>query len=308
MILSLCPNPSIDMFAWIEDIQPKMVNRIKKEERFPGGKGVHVALAAAELGEEVKLLGFWGGANGQWIKEVCKEKGVECYGPEVEGSTRFCMTFKSEGAYKDTEILGSGPEITPHDFDLFIQEFTELAQKADVITMSGSWPKGAPSEAYARLIKIAKQAGKRVLLDCTGEQLQHGLQENPFLVHLNEHEGKELFDESSVERIAALLKEKCAFSAVTAGARGLYLGNDQELIHAHGYVEKIYSTVGSGDCLLAGLAVGFSRNLDILVIARLGVACGGANCMEPALGMLKLRDVNNLFATVEVKSIINVKA
>lgn len=48
-ILVVCPNPSIDTYAWIDGFANGVPNRIKREDRYPGGKGLHVAMALAEL-------------------------------------------------------------------------------------------------------------------------------------------------------------------------------------------------------------------------------------------------------------------
>ena len=56
MLLAVCPNPSVDYSIWIDSLEPGKVHRATREERYPGGKGVHVAMAAAELGEDVTLL------------------------------------------------------------------------------------------------------------------------------------------------------------------------------------------------------------------------------------------------------------
>ncbi len=66
MIVCACPNPSIDSLLHCDGWQPGGVNRVRDEQRFPGGKGVHVALALAELGCEVQLVGIWGGPTGTW--------------------------------------------------------------------------------------------------------------------------------------------------------------------------------------------------------------------------------------------------
>ncbi|PSR56245.1 1-phosphofructokinase [Adhaeribacter arboris] len=294
MILCLCPNPSIDMYAWLNTLQAGQANSITKEERFPGGKGVHVALAVAELEEQVMLLGFWGGPTGQWVKENCESKGIECYGPELKDWTRTCLILKSDTYFDDTELLGSGPTISSADFESFRNTFIQILPKADCITMSGSWPKGAPVDAYAQLVSLANKAGKKIFLDCAGEQLNQALIQKPFSVHINRREGQKLFEEESPEQIAFLLAKQCTYAAVTAGADGLYLVAGDELIHAQCPVEDVYSAVGSGDCLLAGLAVAFNRELDIQAVAQLAVACGAANCIRPELGLLYQSDVEIL--------------
>lgn len=303
MILCLCPNPSIDMYTWVHDIKPGEANRVLKEQRFPGGKGVHVALAAAELGEEVMLLGFWGGASGQWIKESCQRAGISCLGPEIEGWSRTCLSFKSENKYDDTELLGTGPEINEKNFESFLAAFDKLLPKADCVTMSGSWPKGAPTDAYAQLIRHARQAGKDIFLDCTGPQLSEAIAENPYSIHLNRTESADYFKVDDFQLLSTLLYECCELAIITAGEDGLYYKNKNYHLHAKCAIEKVNSSVGSGDCLVAGLAVAYSRGFSSIDTARLAVACGGANCLRPELGMLHRREVEMLLKKAVVKEL-----
>lgn len=303
MILCVCPNPSVDMYAWVDTFKMGQVNRIKNEQRFPGGKGVHVALAAAELGEEVELLGFWGGPIGQWIRNMCEKYGISCHGPEIEDWSRTCLSFKSENGLNDTELLGCGPRVTGTDIEKFMESFENHITKADCVSMSGSWPEGAAEDGYARLIEKARQAGKKVFLDCTGQQFYNALNQRPYAVHLNQTEGEYFFKKKGPKQITQLLTKKCEYAAVTAGADGLYLATDTEFVHAKCVVDNVYSAVGSGDCLLAGLAVAFKRGMNITDAARLAVACGGANCIRHDLGMLYRNDVEMLQERAIVKTI-----
>lgn len=302
MILCLCPNPSVDTYVWVSSFGPGQVNRVRKEQRFPGGKGVHVALAAAELGEEVKLLAFWGGPTGLWIKNICEQKGIKCFGPELEEWTRTCLAFKDKGQYDDTELLGHGPEITGKDFKYFMQLFEELAPESSCITMSGSWPSGAKGDEYAQLIEKAKTIDKAVFLDCTGDQLQYAIKKSPYSIHLNHSEGKNLYNETNSEDLAERLSTDCELAALTAGADGLYLCGNNEFVHTQCHVDTFFSAVGSGDCLVAGLAVAYHRQLNIVGSAILATACGSANCIRPELGMLYNSDVVKLSDKVVVKT------
>jgi tagatose 6-phosphate kinase len=38
-ILSVCPNPSVDTFVWVDHIHAGRVTRAEREQHFPGGKG-----------------------------------------------------------------------------------------------------------------------------------------------------------------------------------------------------------------------------------------------------------------------------
>lgn len=301
--LVVCPNPSVDRWAWLDEIQLQEVNRISREEHYPGGKGVHVALAMAELGEPVRLLGFWAGPTGQWVRQECERRypHLRCIGPTVKGWSRSCYTFKSEHEeVEGTELLGVGPALQEEDVEAFYQAFDEAIGQSTCVTMSGSWPNQAPDNGYARLIRQAHTQGKATFLDCTGPLLQQALAEQPFSIHLNRSETMELFAADELPEALPLLLEHCDQAAVTDGARGLWLADGQQTVQARCPVDQVYSAVGSGDCLVAGLAVAFVREMNLPDTARWGAACGAANCLHAELGMLQQADVNRLYKTVEL--------
>lgn len=303
MILAVCANPAVDTLAWIQGLEAGQSHRIEKEKRFPGGKGVHVAMAAAELGEKVSLLCFWGGATGLWIRERCRSLGIDCYGPEIEDWSRVCYTFKSSGPYDDTELLGVGPSVSAEDVVAFKKIFLGLLEKASVVVLSGSLPTHAPVTLYADLIQWAHAKQVPSILDCTGVALEHALQAKPYGVHLNASETLALTGQKDSAAAAKKALPEIECLALTAGADGLYLRMREALVHANVTVDKVLSSVGSGDCLVAGLAVAKKLNLCAEESARLGAACGAANCVREDLGMLFRRDVDRLKLQAKTKGL-----
>ena len=301
MFLAVCPNPSVDTYVWVNSLAPGEVHRIRKEIRYPGGKGVHVALAAAELGEDVTLLGFWGGPTGEWIKQQCEQRNIRCVGPETEEWTRSCITFKSESEYDETELLGCGPVISIKDYQDFAEVFNQKLSDAEIVTMSGSWPAGAPEDGYAQLILNANNKNVPAFLDATGPMFSAGLNEGPFGIHLNRSEVIRFTGLDDFEKSFALLGQKVKTAAITAGKDGLFLGIEGKKIHGKIVLDKIHSAVGSGDCLTAGIAVGVKRKYEPEKIARLGVACGAANCLRKDLGMFFKKDVDDIFDKVQIQ-------
>jgi 1-phosphofructokinase family hexose kinase len=301
MILCLCPNPSIDKFVWIEEFKPGKVNRITKEQFFPGGKGVHVALGIAELGEACTILGFWGGHTGGYIRDYCENKGISCYGPVIDEPNRTCLTFRSNGDLNDTELLEHGPLIDEEKIYLFWLEFTRLLDTTTAVCMSGSWPLTKAEIGYMEFIVAAKKKGIRTFVDCSGKSLVNVLTANPYCIHINNHEGFEVFHEHSPLKIANAVLKRCDLAAITCGADGLYLaGKNHSPIHANCKLDSIISAVGSGDSLMAGLAVAHERNLNLTETAKLSVACGAANCIREELGMFYKKDVDRLLTQTEL--------
>jgi tagatose 6-phosphate kinase len=300
MILSVCPNPSVDTFLYFDKFVKGGVNRLSGEKHFPGGKGVHVAIAVAELGHDVSLLGFWGGSKGKWMLKRIGSMGVKCYGPEIDTENRSCYTFKTNDKYNDTEILGAGPVISNTGLNSFYERFEELLEHSEIVVFSGSWPGGVPDNAYLPMIELVAKANKKAIIDTSERYLRPVLNTGIFGIHLNNEESEIITGKKNAPEQNAFLSEKFKMSAVTHGKKGLHLSMGNEIVYANVTLDEIYSAVGSGDCLTAGLAVGLETESDAEEIAKLGVACGAANCLREDLGMFYKKDVDLLLDKVEI--------
>lgn len=300
MILTVCPNPSIDTYAWLQIFRNGEANRIAKLKEFPGGKGIHVAMALKELKSSVSLIGNWAGTNGEWIKNSSQLSGMPTLGTQLAGNNRKCYTFRSslENKFNNTELLEPGPEMTAEDWSLFLIQFRKALEPCSLVCLSGSWPKGAPEDAYWQLLQICEKNDVKAILDCSGVQLKNALKGKIFGLHINEHEANSNFGTQNHLEIKKYLKDKVSLLAITKGKDGLFLHLEDQFLHANVVINEVKSTVGSGDCLTAGIAYAINQQLSLNEIASYGVACGAANCLNEDLGMLKLEDVKNLLTEV----------
>lgn len=301
MILTICPNPSIDTYAWVGSLEPGTVNRINRLEEYPGGKATHIAMALKELGEDTRLLGIWAGCNGDWIKQKCLEKGIPSAGIAIHGNSRKCYTFRSQHVDIDnTELLEPGPMLSKQHFAMFLDVCVNHFQESEIICMAGSWPQGTADIAYASVVELANINNKRIIIDCSGAQLRNVLKHRFFGIHLNESEAMSL-GMGSLEQCLTTLSQKIELVVITKGRKGLWLAYNGRVIHARAEVDNVISTVGSGDCLTAGVAYAVSRGWEAAEVARYAVACGAANCMNEKIGQIKRKDVEALLPLVEIK-------
>ncbi|MEH6681449.1 MAG: PfkB family carbohydrate kinase [Sediminicola sp.] len=297
MVLCICPNPAIDKFIYTDNFGLGKVNRAHREVSFPGGKGIHVALGLKELGEEVILLGFWGGTTGKWIKKECEDMGIPCYGPELEQASRTCITIRSNNGSNNTEILELGPLIGQMEYNLFWDTYIHLLQNAESVCMSGSWPLNSMKANYGPFIKKAGAMDIKSFVDCSGWLLEKALKEKPYGIHVNQHEVQGLFKSSDIEENCLKLERSCTVAAITYGEKGLYLFKENRLIHSLSKVKAPLSTVGCGDSLMAGWVAAHKRGYDLLDTAKLAASAGAANCMREELGMFHKKDVELFFRT-----------
>lgn len=290
MILVVCPNPSIDTYWMMDDIKFGAVNRIKNQHKFPGGKGVHVAINIAELGESPTLLGIWGGSNGRWIKAACEQLQVPCDGVDIERENRNCIAVLSNNkSVLHTEFLEQGPEINTDIYQQLFSVYVAHLPSVSQIILSGSWPPGIGINPYGIFIDAANKNNIPVWIDCAGLVLQEALLHKPFGVHINQQEAIEICKDMQ-DPIKYFLQHT-KMLALTEGKKGLHLYEGDKTAHAVYPVQEVISTVGCGDALLAGIVTASARNLSLSTIAKYGAACGAANCLRFELGMFYKEDV-----------------
>jgi 1-phosphofructokinase family hexose kinase len=303
MIVAVCPNPSVDTVVNFNHFKRGEVNRVVDEQFFPGGKGTNVAKCIKELGEEVMLLGFWAGPTGKWIKQQLEKRGIDCIGPEIEGWTRSCYTYRTNDDFNETEVLGVGPVIDKNALQQFYHLFDEALKGASLVTMSGSWPRGTPDDGYALLIESARQQNIPVVMDSAGKQFARGFEARPSAIHLNKKETAQFTGVQNIRGMLLKLADKVDVAAVTDGKRGLYLMHGHQILHGHLSLENIHGAVGSGDALTAGLCVSMYHGYDDVATTRLAVACGAANCLHEEIGMFYKKDVEKFSDKVIVEDI-----
>lgn len=308
MILCVCPNPSVDSYAWLENFSTGNVNRINNLRTYPGGKATHVACALKELDIPCELMGIWAGKTGEYIRQECHDLNIPTSGIEIQGENRRCYTFRSIHSDLDsTELLEPGPTLTKKSWLDFLAIFKNKIKKVEVVVISGSCPFNAPEDAYLQLIEVCNRFSKKVIIDCSGVQLKNALNSSFYGIHINEHEIKNIQPENSVEATIEMLQNRVNLLALTLGEKGLNLITENRAIKANVRIQNIKSTVGSGDCLTAGIAAAVHLKLPLEDIARYGVSCGAANCINEDLGMLKKEDVLNLMTQVTLKKSVHVQ-
>ena len=212
MILTVTMNPSIDTRYQLDKLVIDDVNRVTPE-KTAGGKGLNVSRVLLQLGDDVLATGLLGGHMGAYMAELMDADGVKNDFVPIAGETRICLNILHEG--NQTELLESGPQIVPAELEAFTAKFAELAAKADVVTLSGSLPRGVDAGYYAELVKIAEEAGAKVLLDTSGASLEAALESDakPELVKPNLTEINGLLGTSfTTDDVDALRAALCRYS------------------------------------------------------------------------------------------------
>ena len=312
MILTVTLNAAIDKRYVVETFHPGEVNRVKECEYVPGGKGLNVSKPLAIAGAQVKATGFVGGHAGDYICERLKDYGVEDAFYHVKAESRSCINIWDETARQQTEFLEPGFTIGEADWQGFVEHFKALAAEAEVIAMSGSVPKGLDYHAYQELIGIGKSLGKKVILDTSGKLLEEGVKAVPYMIKPNIDEIRMLtghaintdtedFVPELVEAANKLRATGIEIVTVSLGADGSLMVCGDGVFRA--IVPRIdaVNTVGCGDSMIAGFALGLSEGLTPVDILRKASAISAASAMTEETGRFVLEDMASLMDRIEIK-------
>ena len=306
MITTVTLNPAIDTRYFIEDFKEGKLFRAEKTIKSPGGKGLNVTKVLKQLDADVVATGIIGGKNGEWIQENLKKMDIkeEFYVSSAE--TRVCIAVLAK--HSETEILESGEELTDSDLRAFEKKFMELVEKSDVITMSGSLPKGMEAGYYQKLVELVNRKGKKVILDTSGKSLLEGVKGKPYLIKPNFDEleyvlGESIDGRDKIKKAVEKLKNLGAQNVlVSLGGEGaIYFGG--EILKITIPKIKIHNTVGSGDSSVAGFAKGLDDGLELNEILKLSMACGMSNAQSMETGRVIPEDVKEFMENITIETL-----
>lgn len=301
-------NTAIDRRIRVEALLPGTVQRATAVEALPGGKGLHVAQTVAALGESVELVGLVDAAHRERLEQHMHERGVGFHGVAFQGPLRNCIAVHDrDGAV--TEILDPGPPTTPAEREALLHGVRERLARSRLLVLSGSLPRGFDAGTYADLARQAADARVPCLVDTSGEALRRAADAAPYLLKPNRDEAAELAgralatvaDAAAVAH--ALHARGVARPVLTLGADGAVGFDGSETWHAHVPPTRSVNAVGSGDCLLAGLAVALLRGAPLQEALRLGVACGAANAMDEETGFVRSGQVEAVLGQVRMRRV-----
>lgn len=307
MIYTVTLNPALDRTLYVETFHPRQSNRIRREERYSGGKGIDVSRALLAMGMPSTALGFVGGFDGKEFEGRLLLDGVACSFTRIAGETRTNIIVQEETSDAETALLAQGPEVKPAELMDFISR-VEGIRDMEFLVISGSLPPGLTPEVYRRLIDIGNEKGARVVLDTAGEALRQAICARPEVIKPNRHElvelaGHDLPDTRAVVGFARTLNDRVRTVLVSLGPEGIVMVTATEAVHARPPSVAVKSTVGAGDCAVAGFVYGLAQHLSPVEALKRAVASGSAATLNAGTGLCRCADIDDLLGRVRLEEV-----
>ena len=308
MILTITPNPTIDRVYFVENFEMGEIHRPQKVVCSAGGKGLNVARVSHILNEQVLAMGFVGGFNGKYIRAEIEKLGIKTAFTNICGETRICVNI-SDGKGRSGELLEKGPQISGEEEQAFFDEFIKYLPEYDIICVSGSLPPGLDESFYAKVIRICKENGKKVIADGSEKVLGKIIEDKPFMIKPNRYElsilmKKEIHSSNDVKEALIFMKDKgIEIPLITLGKDGAMAYVGEKFYKFNSPLVTVKNAVGSGDSSVAGIAAGLSRGMDIADAIRLGMAAGTANTQFEETGNVSCDLVEKYYKEITVETV-----
>ena len=303
MILSICPNPSIDCTIELDSLNVGMLNRIDSKVETYSGKALNVAMGIARLGEESFATGFMFDDHGRMFEHVLKKEGVKYNFIYNEGRARVNYKIIDKRSML-TEINDRGETVKREKQLELIEYVKDMSKTAEIAVMSGSLPKGVTPEFYGEVLSVIPENVK-VIVDTEKANMLSAIKSREiFMAKPNQRE-LESFAGTSVYTLKDMVKaaEKYLDMGVknvliSLGSDGAVLTDGTDSYYCKSASVAVNSTVGAGDCMVAAACVGLTKGVPMHELLRMSVAAGTAAVTTSGTNLFYKDKYNEIYSKI----------
>ncbi len=309
-IATVTINPAIDIFVNVERVEPTKKLRCSAPKRDPGGGGINVARVAHRLGGRVVAIYPVGGAIGKLLQRLVEREGIDSVTTPSHVETRENFTAYEEKSGEQYRFVLPGSALHKAEWEACLDRLATLPEKPKIVVASGSIPPGVPEDFFARVARLARGFGAKMVLDTSGAALKAALAEGVTLIKPNLNEfsdfvGQPLTHEQ--DRIAAcrrlIADKRVEAVALTLGKDGALLVTADGAWRSAPLQVEVVSAVGAGDSFLGGVVASLAQGERLDHAFRVGIAAGSAAVMSPGTELCREEDVRQLLGQVRVSEV-----
>lgn len=266
-------------FGEVERISPEApvpVVKVERVEERPGG-AANVARNAAALGAKVSLLSVVGADEaGQCLSRLMQDGGIDA-GMHVDAAISTTVKLRVLG--RQQQLLRIDFETTPSHEILRakLAEYERRLAECDAVILS-DYGKGGLTH-ITEMIRLARVAGKRVLVDPKGDD--YSRYAGASVITPNRSELRQVTgrwaDDAELQAKAEALRDQLGLEAllVTRSEEGMSLYTAAGAVHQPAQAREVFDVSGAGDTVIATLAAALAINAGWATAIRVANVAAG---------------------------------
>ncbi len=309
-VVTLTPNPAVDIATHVDAISPDHKLRCGPVRRDPGGGGINVARVVHRLGGEAVAIYAAGGGSGNELSDLLDREGLRHRPVRVAAHTRESFNVTEDRSGQQFRFVLPGEALSDRECSRLIAAVLSSLAPGDFLVASGSLPPGAPQDFYARAFSAAKPNGAWTAIDSQGAPLAAALAQG---VHLAKGSAREWTAYLGAappslagwrDALHGLVADGMAQNViVTLGGDGAVLLNARGAWHASVPRVETTTTVGAGDSFLGALLIRLLEGVGEEAALRYAAAAGTASLLVKGTELCAAADVGRLEAQTEVRAL-----
>ena len=300
---------------------PVPVLKVVNREYRPGG-AASVAADLAALGAKTFCLGIVGKDSSAGIlRKLLEKTGADISGI-IEVDDRPTITKQ--------RFVGLAQHIHPQQllrvdeekdgllnesaYERLLEIYKNKLSQVDIVCLQ-DYHKGLFEENFCKsLIKLAKSAGKRVLIDPAPKadflKYSHSSAITPNRMEASIASGVEIKTVADAAKAAKILADKLNLEAVviTLDKEGAYLKTDSVEEHIPTVARKVYDVSGAGDMVLAALAAVLAAGVDYRTAVEISNIAGGIEVEKFGTATVSIEEIINELMSRKQKSGSKIKS
>ncbi|MEJ3403761.1 PfkB family carbohydrate kinase [Rathayibacter sp. YIM 133350] len=263
MILTVTPNPALDLTWRVERLVPARTHRVPAGSARAGGKGINVARVLHDEGYDVLALAP-SRAEDPFALDLIHD-GPPCHLTPAARSVRRSVAIVDTGSGAATVLNETGESLQEHEASALLAAAIRLGRDATVVAVCGSLPEGLSALSLGKLVEELTETGVPVIVDTSGPGLLAAARAGAFALKPNHEElaaATGLSDPLAGAR--TLLDAGARIVVVSLGEDGLVvLSQGGDRIRARLPQPLHGNPTGAGDAVVAALAMTIAGNPDL---------------------------------------------
>jgi 6-phosphofructokinase 2 len=309
-IITLTPNPAIDISTSVDRIVPMRKLRCAPQRRDPGGGGVNVARVVKRFGGDVEAILPVGGFTGQLLRRLINDEEIPHRVIEVEAETREDFSVSELSTAQQYRFVLPGLPLCEAEWRECLKALAGTEPRPKFVVGSGSLPPGVPNDFYAQAAAIARKLGAKFIVDTSVAPLAVAMEHGVYMIKPNLREMRDLVGVELLNQndwiIAAreyINAGKVEVVALSLGHLGALLVTRDQALRSQALPIKPVSAVGAGDSFLGAMIFSLAKGKSLTDAFRLGMAAGSSALVNEGTDLCRPADAYRLYATATIESV-----
>ncbi len=297
-VTAVCLSSTLQKTITFKRFTQEQVNRSETYEIHASGKAVNSARVLNQLEKGFcEVVCPLGERNAARFMELAERDGLVIHGIMIPGFTRECWTLLDRERHGTTELVVSEPVLKD---DVSLQTENLLAAVAgclehcEALLLAGSRPGIWPEDLSAEICKMAYDAGKLVMADFWGPDLQRTLKLcTPQIIKINEEEFCGTFGYSfpqNEEMLQQLISEESRklsdIIVVTRGKHSTFAAEKGTIYTEPVHEVTVVNSTACGDSFSAGFLYEYLKTGRMQESLFKGTWCAARNAERVCPGSI----------------------